>query len=569
MNTVKKTLPLRRGTTRRQLWTATAVLAATLTSGLGASGQTADALRSDLARARVAERQVRSELAQVRAALEVREALVASRRPSVSVAARSDVARLRAELRAASSTLRGGVSSREATAATVARARAWSEVASTSYRSTAPEAWLPQDPADSLYRAARADLNDRRYGNAARLFAEIRAEYPRSGYVGDAYYFEALARSRVGAQAELRTALELLAVQQRSHPGAATASDGRALAVRIESQLARRGDAQAAESLVGAARGSRNSAQVACDEEDLAMRATALSALLQMDPSRARPILQEVLRSRDECLAELRAQAVFILAQNMDEGDADATVDLLLDLAHRNPDPNPEVREAAVFWLSQTGRDEAVDALVEILESGTASPEVAEHAVFALGQSGNPRAFQVLRDYATDASADPELRANAIFWLGQEGGAEAGPFLRSLYDSLDDRELKERVFFAIAESGGEADRAWLVARALDAGEDVEVRKTALFWAGEAGLTPRQALDIYRTATDRELREQAIFVLTQVAQDDEATDVLMEIARSEEDRELRQQAVFWLSQSDDPRVAEFLLEIIRGGGGGGA
>ncbi len=430
---------------------------------------------------------------------------------------------------------------------------------------TVPESWLPQDPADSLYREARSRLNGRRYLESARLFAEIRSAYPRSGYVGDAYYFEALARSRAGAQAELRRAMELLVQQERSHPSAATRSEARALRVRIESQLASRGDASAAEALMGAARGNPRGAQV-CDDEQQSLRATALSALLQMNPERARPILQEVLRARDECSAELREQAIFILAQSLGDGPDDGTLDLLVDLAHRNPDPDPQVRQAAVFWLSQSGSDEAIDALVSILESGTATPEIAEQAVFALGQSRNARALQVLRDFALDAGADPELRANAVFFLGQQGGEEAGPFLRSLYESLDDPELKERVLVSIAQNPGEGTLSWLMERALDSNESMEVRTIALFWAGEAGLTAQQALEVYRTAQAPELREQAIFVLTQVAADTESVDALMEIARSEKDPELRERAVFWLGQSDDPRVADFLLEIIRGGGG---
>ena len=57
------------------------------------------------------------------------------------------------------------------------------------------------------------------------------------------------------------------------------------------------------------------------------------------------------------------------------------------------------------------------------------------------------------------------------------------------------------------------------------------------------------------------------MLTQVADDGEAVDALIEIVRTEEDPELRERAGFWLGESDDPRVAEILLEIIRGGGGG--
>jgi hypothetical protein len=59
------------------------------------------------------------------------------------------------------------------------------------------------------------------------------------------------------------------------------------------------------------------------------------------------------------------------------------------------------------------------------------------------------------------------------------------------------------------------------------------------------------------------------VLTQVADDGEAVDALIEIVRTEEDAKLPARAVFWIGESDDPRVAELLLEILRGGGGGGS
>ena len=270
------------------------------------------------------------------------------------------------------------------------------------------QAWLPQDPADSLYRAARGRLSARRYAEAAQAFAEIRYDYPRSGYVSDAYYFEALARSRMGAQTDLRRALELLSVQSREHPAAASLAEARALAVRIESQLAQRGDAMAAEALVGTARG-RSGPQVACDDEDQALRATALSALLQMDPARARPILREVLRDRDECSSPLRAQAVFILAQELEEGPDDGTIELLLELAHGNPDPDPEVRQAAVFWLAQTGRDEAIDALISILESGTASAEMA--APCRSSGTTRPTPASTPNSAETRSSGWPRIRA--------------------------------------------------------------------------------------------------------------------------------------------------------------
>ena len=170
----------------------------------------------------------------------------------------------------------------------------------------------------------------------------------------------------------------------------------------------------------------------------------------------------------------------------------------------------------------------------------------------------------MLRDYARSQEAPAELRENAIFWIGQTDGGE--DFLRGLYDTLEDPELRERVLFSVAQSRSPENRAWLVERALDPTEDDEVRKSALFWAGQSGLSPAEVVRVYRTTDDPELREHAIFVLSQSGRDDRtaAVDAMMEIARTEEDPELKERAVFWLGQTDDPRVPEFLLELMRGG-----
>ena len=410
-----------------------------------------------------------------------------------------------------------------------------------------------QDPADDLYRDARRAMNREEWDQAARLFRELRETHPRSAYAGDSYYFEAFSRHRIGSRAELERAWELLNEMAEEHPEATSAEEARQLMTRVEGQLARRGSAQAAARV-------REQAAQSCEAEGDGVRSAALSALLQMDPDRAMPILEEVLRERGECSAELRRQAVFLVAQKMN----DSTVDILLDLAHRNPDPDPEVREAAIFWLSQVEDPRAVDALISVLESGNATSEVQEKVIFALAQQNDPRSMEVLRDYARRPDAPAELRENAIFWIGQNGGGEA--FLRDLYGSLDDPELRERILFPVAQSRGPGAQAWLVERALDPSEDMEVRRAALFWAGQGGMSPDEIVRIYRTAEDPELREHAIFVLSQASGDDRtgAVDAMMEIARTEQDPELKERAVFWLGQSDDPRVPEFLLELIRGG-----
>ncbi|MDT8342275.1 MAG: HEAT repeat domain-containing protein [Longimicrobiales bacterium] len=411
----------------------------------------------------------------------------------------------------------------------------------------------PQDPGDEMWREARRALNREAYQEAARLFMDLRRRHPRSTYVGDSYYFEALARYRDASGGSLQQAQRLLGEQRELFPDAATARDAAALAARITADAARRGDPEARVAV-------RRQARQSCEEEGGGVRAAALSALLQMEPDRALPILEELLRDRGACAAQLRRQAVFLLSQ----ADSERAVDLLLELAHTNPDPDPEVREAAVFWLSQSSSPRARQALVAILESGDAPPQIQERALFALGQTDTPESRAVLERYARDGASPAELREAAIFWLGQTPGGSGA--LREIYGTLTDPDLKERALFGIGEAGGAADREWLLERALDTSESTEVRRAALFWAGQSGVEPSRVVRIYRGTDDVELKEHALFVLSQTSSADQAAavDAMMDIAQTETDPKLRERAVFWLGQTDDPRVPEFLLRLVRGG-----
>ncbi len=410
---------------------------------------------------------------------------------------------------------------------------------------------LQADPADDLYRSARRAINNREFREAARVFNRLRREHRASVYVGDSYYWEAFSLFRTGGNDRMERALELLGTQAEDFANASTTPDVPSLRVQIEGALAQLGNPDAGRRVA-------EQASQSCESEDQELRTMALSALLNMNAERAVPILREVLESRDECSIELRRQAVFLVSQHM----TDETVDILLDLAHRNPDPDREVREQAVFWLSQVDSPEAVDALEDILRTSDDS-ELQEKAIFALSQHSGARSTDILKEYAERTDAPQELRENAIFWLGQSPGG--GEYLMELYSSVDTDALKERIIFGVSQSGTRADGDWLLERALDESESIDIRKNALFWAGQMGMDVSMLADLYLSVEDREMKEQIIFALSQSPDEREAADQLMEIARSEEDSDLKRNAIFWLGQIDDPRVADFLLEVIRNGG----
>jgi HEAT repeat protein len=102
---------------------------------------------------------------------------------------------------------------------------------------------------------------------------------------------------------------------------------------------------------------------------------------------------------------------------------------------------------------------------------------------------------------------------------------------------------------------------WLIGVARDRAQPIETRKQALFWAGQGGASLADLTGLYSTFDDREMKEQLIFVYSQ-REEPGAVDKLLEISRRDPDPELRKKALFWLGQSDDPRAAKALQDLIE-------
>ena len=304
--------------------------------------------------------------------------------------------------------------------------------------------------------------------------------------------------------------------------------------------------------------GSRKSKGSEKDRErqrEIEMKMTALNALMNMNPEKALPLIKKLLASREEGSSALREQALFILAQYDDEEAEQVLIEVLKN------DPDPEIQARAVFWLGQSESEEGLNAIVEIaLKSDDES--LRENAVFALSQHDSDRAADLLKGIARDKKSSDQIRGKAIFWLGQRDDEGAMEFLRDLYAELEEEDVKEQVLFAVAQNGDEDESLdWLVTIAKDKGESMRLRTRAIFWAGQMGELPVDALgSLYEDLEDREMKEQIVFALSQQDSDGAIT-LLMEIARKETDVELKTNIIFWIGQSDDPRSAEFLEEII--------
>ena len=89
------------------------------------------------------------------------------------------------------------------------------------------------------------------------------------------------------------------------------------------------------------------------------------------------------------------------------------------------------------------------------------------------------------------------------------------------------------------------------------------RTQSVFWLGQAAgdaATANLKDIVLDNSVDREVREQAVFALSQRPRD-EGVPALISVARTNKDPEIRKKALFWLGQSHDPRAIDLFEELL--------
>jgi hypothetical protein len=102
----------------------------------------------------------------------------------------------------------------------------------------------------------------------------------------------------------------------------------------------------------------------------------------------------------------------------------------LLRIAKDDERPR-EVRNNAIFWVSQAAGEAATRGLVEVAEDPDGDREVRKSAVFSLSQRPKDESVPALIRIAK-ANKDPEIRRTAIFWLGQSRDARAVAYFEEI-----------------------------------------------------------------------------------------------------------------------------------------
>jgi HEAT repeat protein len=418
--------------------------------------------------------------------------------------------------------------------------------------STSPRAaWLQGDPADSLYKSARELLNGGEWRRAASAFSNLPQRFPNSGYAPEAMYWQAFALYRIGGTEDLNAALRSLETLRSRYPQARTQSDAAALMTRIRGTLASRGD-RSAETALKETMSQQGSV---CDREDQAVRSEAMKTLAQTDPAAFPALARRVLAKKDPCSAPLRRTAVYLLG-NTNDSEVPA---ILRDVALN--DPENEVRSTALQYLARSPSDVAVNTLEEVLRTST-DQSVLRSAARALASNPNPKARTAVRSLIERSDAPVQLRVDAVSGFeNSERTTDADvTYLRGVYTKIEHARVKSAIVRVIGRLGGEQNDAWLLGLMRNNDEPIEVRNAALERVASRNMPIAEAVRLYGSVADRQLRERLISIYRQ-RKEPEATDKLLDIAKNDTDYNLRTRAINALTEKNDPRAMKLLMEII--------
>lgn len=113
--------------------------------------------------------------------------------------------------------------------------------------------------------------------------------------------------------------------------------------------------------------------------------------------------------------------------------DVERVWERLLEIA-RNREAPGGARKSALFWLGQEAAEAATAGLVAVAEADDEEQEVRDAAVFALSQRPGEESVPVLMELARTAK-QAETRRKALFWLAQSDAPEVVAFFEEILRS--------------------------------------------------------------------------------------------------------------------------------------
>lgn len=366
-----------------------------------------------------------------------------------------------------------------------------------------------------VYTRGTTALDRGEFDAAATAFAEAAAL--KGERADGALYWSAYAHNKRGRRDDALQAIEAL---KSGYPKSRWLRDARALEVEIRQASGQTG--------------------VPGPNGDDDLKLMALGGLMNADPERALPLVEQMLASSQS--DKVRDRALFVLAQS---GSPKAR-EVLVRIARTSADEDTQKR--AIKYLGLFGGPESRQALVDIYKSSQSLS--ARKAVLQGFMVAGERA-KLLEVARTETS--PELKREAIHMIGVAGGREE---LSQLYQQETSVEAKDAIINAMFISG-DADR---LAELAQKETDPRLRREAIQKLGLTGGSKSGAIlkQLYGSEKAPDVKRQIIDAF--FLQGNAAT--LVEIARAEQDPSLKRAAVQKLSLMQSKEATDYMMELLK-------
>lgn len=370
---------------------------------------------------------------------------------------------------------------------------------------------------DELYRSGQKAIDEGRWSEAASIFAKV-AE--RGGPEADAgLYWKAYAQNKAGNRAAALTTIRELT---STFPKSSWLDDARALEVEM--------------------RGDQGQPVQPTGEDDEDLKLYALSGLMNHNPQKALPLVQQYLKGKHSL--QDKEKALFLLTQSELPQARQALLQIVRGSAH------PELRAEAIRYVGMVAEDDrSLLSELDGLYSSSQDRKLRSAVIEAYGMAEHRSGLVAL----IRAEKDQDLRRRAIDMLSGADGTEE---LRSLLQGETDTETRRALIRALG-NAGDLDVLITAARG---DKDPEARIEAIHSLGndESPKAAEALRSLYAGSSDRRTRMAVIDALS----NQENAKALIEIFRSEKDREMRKQIVHRLTDMDGPEAEAFVNKIFE-------
>ena len=386
-----------------------------------------------------------------------------------------------------------------------------------------PGRFLSGSSAEALYEQALNFIDRAQYERAIDRIDQLIQRFDQGGAqsiankVDGAYYWKAYTQIK---QKQIGDALSTLEIMQKKFGDSRWMKDAKTLELE-----ARQASGQAV------------SPDAQSDEE---LKLLALRGLMQSDPDRGVPMIEQLLAGNSS--VKVKENALFVLSQSRSA----RAREIISGIAKGGGNPDLQLR--AVRYLGAMGGPENRQILQDVYRS-TNDVSIKRAVIRSFVPSGDRERLLAIAKSESNA----ELRGDAIRQLG---AMRATAELSDFYSTETSPDVKRVIIQSLFVSGA-SDKLLELARTE---KDPQLRRTAIRNLGQmnAARTGDTLKALYAAEQDPENKKEVINALYSQRN---AT-ALVDLARGEKDPAQKREIVQRLSQMRDKVATDYLIELLK-------